>query len=286
MSPVAGGTRSRATRARVITTVVLVVLSTALATAGQRTTLIAAHRGGAAMWPENSLAAFRGAVALGVDALEFDVHLTADGVPVVIHDITLDRTTTGRGVVRETTLDALRGVRLLDRAGAPTGERVPTLDEVLEVAARASVLVLPEIKVDVVRGRYPDIETHVVALLHAHRLVARASVQSFDEPTLRRLRALDPALRTMLLVGRARMAASMAGSVEAVRWAQAVGAGDLGIDYRLIDAELLAAAHAAGIRVAAWTVNEDAEVRRLSALGVDLLMTDDPDRARRLLLNP
>ncbi|HEX3177272.1 MAG TPA: glycerophosphodiester phosphodiesterase family protein [Methylomirabilota bacterium] len=264
----------------------LVVLAGVAAAAPPRAPLVAAHRGGAGLWPENSLTAFRGAVALGVDALEFDVHLTADGVPVVIHDVTLDRTTTARGLVRATTLEALRAARLLDRSGAPTEDRVPTLAEVLEVAAPAPVAVLPEIKVDVVRGRYPDIETHVVALLRAYGLTARASVQSFDDATLRRLRALDPALRTMLLVGRVRMVAAMATGADAVRWAQDVGAGDLGIEHRLIDADLVAAARAAGIRVAAWTVNEDADVRRLSALGVDVVMTDRPDRVRRLLVIP
>src|SRR5688572_6883761 len=89
--------------------------------------LVAAHRGGAALWPENSLTAFRGAIALGIDALEFDVHLTADGEVVVIHDATLDRTTTGRGAVRGATLAQIRTFRLVDRAGVPTTETVPTL---------------------------------------------------------------------------------------------------------------------------------------------------------------
>src|SRR4029079_3425546 len=140
--------------------------------------------------------------------LEFDVHLTADGVPVVMHDVTLDRTTTARGLARATTLEGPRAAQLPGRSGVPTEDRVPTLAEVLEVAAPAPVAVLPEITVDVVRGRYPDIETHVVALLRAYGLTARASVQSFDDATLRRLRALDPALRTMLLVGGVRMVAA------------------------------------------------------------------------------
>jgi glycerophosphoryl diester phosphodiesterase len=71
-----------------------------------------------------------------------------------------------------------------------------------------------------------------------------------------------------------------------VRWAQEVDAGDLGIDYRVIDADLVTAARAAGIRVAAWTVNDDDAIRRMGALGVDLIMTDHPDRARRLLVKP
>jgi glycerophosphoryl diester phosphodiesterase len=262
-----------------------VLLLAAPATA-QRAPLVAAHRGGAALWPENSLTAFHGAIALGVDALEFDVHLTADGEPVVIHDATLDRTTTGRGAVRAVTLEALRRVRLVDRARARTDDGVPTLAQVLELAAAASVPVLPEIKLDVGRGRYPEIETRVLAQLRGRGLLGRATVQSFDEATLRAVRALAPALRTMLLVSRARLTADAARPADAVRWAQAVGASDLGIDYHLVDPELVAVARAAGVHVAAWTVNADDEVRRMGALGVDLVMSDRPDLARWLLVKP
>ena len=85
---------------------------------------IAAHRGGAALWPENSLAAFAGALALGVDLLEFDVHQSADGEVVVIHDPTLDRTTEGAGAVCAQPAATLRRLHLRDRDGALTDERV------------------------------------------------------------------------------------------------------------------------------------------------------------------
>jgi glycerophosphoryl diester phosphodiesterase len=266
--------------------IALALLLLALPAAAQRPALVVAHRGGAALWPENSLTAFRGAIALGVDALEFDVHLTADGEPVVIHDPTLDRTTTGRGAVRSMPLQALRSVRLLDRAGLRTDDGVPTLAEVLDLAAATPVTVLPEIKLDVARGRYPGIEARVVAHLRARGLLTRASVQSFDEATVRDVRVLEPAVRTMLLVSRVRMATYASKSADAVRWAQAVGAADLGVDFRVVDAELLAAARAAGVRVAAWTVNADDDVRRMGVLGVDLIMSDRPDVARRLLVQP
>ena len=103
---------------------------------------IAAHRGGAALWPENSLLAFRNALALGADYLETDVHLTADDEVVVIHDATLDRTTTGTGAVRAASLADLGKVRLKTRDGAVTGEPVPTLAALLDLLApsRAQLL--------------------------------------------------------------------------------------------------------------------------------------------------
>jgi glycerophosphoryl diester phosphodiesterase len=90
----------------------------------------------------------------------------------------------------------------------------------------------------------------------------------------------------MLLVNRVRLTTHGSRPADPVRWAVEAGAADLGIDFRLIDAPLLAAARAAGVRVAAWTVNADDDLRRMAALGVDLVMSDHPDRARQLLVQP
>jgi glycerophosphoryl diester phosphodiesterase len=235
-----------------------------------------------ALWPENSPAAFRGAIALGVDALEFDVHQTADFVPVVVHDATLDRTTTLQGPVRDMTRAALGAARLRDAAGAPTEERVPTLAEVLDLAAAARVQVLPEIKLDDRRRPYPGIEERVLDLLRTRGLLGRATVQSFDVPTLRRLRAREPSVRTMVLVSRAGLAATGASADAAAGWAVMAGATDVGLDHRLVDGAVVSAARAAGVRLSAWTVNEEADLLRVRDLGVDLVMTDRPDLARRL----
>jgi len=250
--------------------------------AGPRT-LVAAHRGGAALWPENSLRAFRGAVGLGADALEFDLHLTADGEVVVLHDPTLERTTTGRGAVRDTRRAALAAVRLRDREGRATDEPVPMFDEVLALAAPASVEVLPEIKLGPGRQPYPGIEAKVLALVRARGMLARTTIQAFDAETIARLRALEPSARTMLLVPRARVERDGSSAVEAVRWARAAGATDLGMDHRIVDASVVAAARAAGIRLSVWTVNEEADLRRVIDLGVDVVMSDRPDLALRLV---
>src|SRR5919201_801134 len=119
--------------------------------------LLAAHRGGSLLWPENSLLAFRNAVALGADFIEFDVHLSKDGEVVVIHDPTLGRTTTGQGPVRARTLAELFTLRLKDHTGAVGEERIPTLDEVATIAARGKRRMLLEIKVDEHGHRYPGI---------------------------------------------------------------------------------------------------------------------------------
>ena len=112
---------------------------------------IAAHRGGARLWPENSLTAFRGALGLGVDLVELDVHQTRDGEVVVVHDPTLERTTTGRGAVRELTWAELSPVIVR----GTTDERLPRLAEVLALLQPTPVGLLLEIKTGPGGERYP-----------------------------------------------------------------------------------------------------------------------------------
>ena len=274
-------------RLRVVVAVAgaLLVASATLATvmAAGPATLVAAHRGGAALWPENSLLAFRSALALGVDALELDLHLTADGEVVVLHDPSLDRTSTGTGAVRDLKLADLAAVRLKTREGAVTAERVPTFAQVLDLVAPTSAELLPEIKVDANRQRYDGIEEKVLALIRARGLRSRTTIQAFQVETIRRLRELEPKARTMLLVARGDVERDRARPAEAVRRARELGATDLGMNHRLIDTDVMSAARAAGIRVAAWTPNEEADIRRMVDLGVDMVMSDRPDLAKRLM---
>jgi glycerophosphoryl diester phosphodiesterase len=245
--------------------------------------VVVAHRGGALLWPENSLLAFQEALALGVDALEFDLHLTADGEVVVIHDATLDRTTTGHGAVRDTTLTALATVHLRTRDGRVTEQLVPTLAQVLDLAAAAPVELLPEIKVGADRQRYAGIEEKVLALLRARGLLGRATVQAFQPETIRRLRALEPTARTMFLVSQSQVQRAGAAPADVVEWARAAGASDLGVDHRILNASLAAAARSAGLRLSVWTVNEEVDIRRVLDVGVAMVMSDRPDLVRRLL---
>ena len=270
-------------RVAVIGSLLLASLACAAAPmAGGPATRVAAHRGGAGLWPENSLLAFRQALALGVDALEFDLHMTADGEVVVLHDPTLERTTTGAGRVRDLKLADLAGARLKARDGTATDELIPTFAQVLDLASKGSAELLPEIKVDANRQRYDGIEEKVLALVRARGLSARTTIQAFQPETIRRLRELEPKARTMLLVARGDAERDRARPAEAVRRARDLGATDLGMNHRLIDADVMAAARADGVRVSAWTVNDEADIRRMIDLGVDVVMSDRPDLAKRL----
>jgi glycerophosphoryl diester phosphodiesterase len=266
----------------------LVALAVVAAVAGaalgaERRPLVAAHRGGALLWPENSLLAFRRALELGVDLVETDVHLTADGEVVLIHDPTLDRTTTGQGPIREVRRAELSALRLRDRDGRPTEEPVPTLRELLALLRPTRVGLLLEIKVGPDRRRYPGIEEAVLGLLAEAGLASRTRVMAFEPETLARVRALDPGIEVVWLVSRRTLEAASRPAAEIVLWAVQAGVRHLGIEHRLLEASVIAAARAAGLTVGAWTVNEEADIRRAVALGADVVITDRPDLALRVV---
>ncbi len=245
--------------------------------------LFAAHRGGSLLWAENSLLAFGKATELGADFLEFDVHLSKDGEPVVIHDPTLDRTTTGRGPVRERTVAELRAVRLKDASGAVTGDTVPTLDEVVGLAARGKRQMLLEIKVDERRDRYPGIEEKVLAVLDRRGMAASTVVMAFESETWRRVRTLRPELRTAALYA-PRMVERRRGGLAAVMdEVRQAGVTFVGLHQALVDADAVALARARGLGLGVWTVNEREALRRFIELGVGVVITDRPDWARELL---
>ena len=258
---------------------------TAMAGAGAAQTssvvLLAAHRGGSLLWPENSLLAFRNALALGADFIEFDVHLSRDGEVVVIHDATLDRTTTGSGPVRDRALAELKALRLKDRSGAVTAETVPTLDEVTEVAAQARRRMLLEIKVDAAKARYPGIEEKVLAILDRHGMATATVVMAFETATWRRVRELRPDIATCAIYS-ARMlrGSSLAAELGVLRTA---GVGYIGLEHSAVDAAAVAEAARAGIGLGAWTVNDPADMQRVIGSGVAILITDQPDVAKTLL---
>jgi glycerophosphoryl diester phosphodiesterase len=267
-------------RRRAVLLAVVAGLAVTASAAGPARPRIAAHRGGALLWPENSLTAFRGALGLGVDLVELDVHLTKDGEVVVIHDPTLDRTTTGRGPVVERTAAELRELALRGTAEPP-----PRLAEVLDLLRPTSVGLLLEIKAEASGAAYPGIEGKVLDLLRTTGLVERTTVMAFEWDTLERLRALAPSVRLTGLLGR-RGAERIGGVREAVRRLAAIRVDDLGLERTLLTPDAVAAARAAGLTLGVWTVNEPDELGRALTAGVDYVTTDRPDLALRLRPSP
>ena len=256
-----------------------------------------AHRGGAAQWPENSLSAFRNALALGARILELDVHLTADGAVAVIHDPTLERTSSGTGPVAASTTADLKRARLRGPDGVLTDDWVPTLDEVLALAGPAGAALLVEVKtpgpavryerqgerVTAVPGpRYEGLERNVLDLLRSAGVSDRTFIMAFNPAVLAEVRALAPEQPTTLLVDRRHVEQSGARPVETVAWAREARASFLGVHYSLCDAAVVEAAHRAKISVGVFTVNDEAAMRTLAGWGVDVIISDRADLVARL----
>lgn len=228
--------------------------------------LLGGHRGNPAELPENTLASFRSALELGVDLVECDVHLSSDGRLVVIHDHTVDRTTNGRGPVRDLTGAELAA---LDAGG---GERVPFLEEVLDLAAgRAHVAV--ELKQAPLP--YPGLEEALLGLLREAEMVGQCAVISFSHPSAKLVKELEPGLVTGILdVGR---------PVDPVAMLEAAGADIFASHWTGCDPAMAEAIHDAGRSVALWVVDEPFSAAWTRACGPDAVFTNRPREIAPLL---
>jgi glycerophosphoryl diester phosphodiesterase len=242
-----------------------------------------AHRGTSARTPENTLEAFRMAVEAGAGGLELDVHMTRDGEIVVIHDATVDRTTDGSGAVAEMTLDNLRsldaGYRFSPDGGRThpyrgRGLRVPTLAEVYEE--------FPDSYVNIdIKEAQPDVEEAVLRVICSAGAEERTLVVSDDHALVRRFRRVSGAwistgasrleIGAFFLLSRLRLEWLVRPAYDALQ----VPVEHEGIT--LVTPRFLEAAHARGVRVDVWTINDPDEMRRLRDLGVDVVMTDVPE---------
>ena len=232
-----------------------------------------AHRGGSADAPENTLPAFEAALAAGADALELDVHMAADGALVVIHDPILGRTTSGRGPVRAHSLAELKRLDAGAWFGpAFAGTSVPTLEEVVALS-RGRARLFVEIKGG--SDFYPEIELAVIRCLKEGGALREAVVLSFDYPALLAVRSTAPEAETAVLLEWR--------PVDPGGVAAAANAGGLSLEHQLITARERALTAALGLRLYAWTVDDEARMRCLVHLGLDGIITNYPSRLRRLL---
>ncbi|HEU0163481.1 MAG TPA: glycerophosphodiester phosphodiesterase family protein [Thermomicrobiales bacterium] len=249
--------------------------------------LIIAHRGGATTTPENTIASFTNALALGADVIELDIHLSKDGVPVVIHDHTLERTTNGTGEVNSYT------VAELQQFDAGQGEKIPTLAEVFALVGDKVPFVLELKALDAIPATVELIKQNphirwtglsgvpggLEALREAFPDVALCTgTMGSREGTLAlvdRIEQSDYPI-TQEYLDRMRADAENFTIETAFDRAAEVNASMLIIYYEGASAENVAAAKARGLHTGAWTVNDVADARRMMEYGFDSLITDDP----------
>ena len=248
-----------------------------------------AHQGGGSLWPENTLYAFAKAEELGVDALEMDLRATVDGEIVVMHDATVGGTTDGSGRVDQMTLVEIReldaGYRF-EREDAPgqfphrgRGLTVPTLEEVLSQFSTARLIV--EMK-----EFTPELVARLCRILEAGGATERVLVASFDHDSMRAFRqecptvATSATLREGLLLYqliRMRLASLYRSPAVALQIPEKIG------ERRVLEPRLLELADAFNVKVQVWTINEEADMKRLLDMSVQGIMTDYPDQLLQLM---
>jgi glycerophosphoryl diester phosphodiesterase len=235
--------------------------------------MIASHRGGAFLWPENGMLAFRESALLDLDQVECDVHASADGLAVIMHDATLERTTDGVGPVRMQTAADLSRLRL--RGGC--GETVPRLSDMLEVFRSSPIGPRIEIKSDPNGQPYRGLVSQVFRDLDGAGLRRRAWIIGFQVPVMAEARAAgEVAGVAWLLEGSTWRTLGLHGVIAVAR---AHEFPEIGVHESLLDAEACDVLRAAGIGISVWGANHAASIRRMLCLGVDLLATDDPPLA-------
>jgi glycerophosphoryl diester phosphodiesterase len=219
---------------------------------------VIAHRGASGHAYQNSPAAFRLAVDLGADGVELDVHATSDGALLIHHDPAVE----DRGRISERPASAFADYRL------PNGEAIPTLAEGLRLLAGLEVWIE-------VKSLPPSGDRALLGTIDAGPTPERYAVHAFDHRIIARLGERRPSLRRGVLLSSYLLDNSAA--------VLASGADTLWMETGMIDAELVASLHRDGLRLIAWTANDDQEVQRLARLGVDAICGNFPDRIRTAL---
>ena len=232
----------------------------------EHTLIITGHRGASGLAPENTLASFKKAMEIGADYSELDVQLSKDGQVVLLHDETLDRTTTGKGPVGEWNLADLK---TLD-AGSWFDEKfknepLPTLKEVIDLVKGKMKLNI-EIKVKQFNQELVD---KVVALIRAENFQNQCMITSFNQPSVEYVKKIAPELVTGLIFGKKYNESVFTGNWDV-----------LSSNKANINEKFMKKAHDAGKQVHVWTVNDEKEMQKLIKLGVDGIITNYPDRLK------
>lgn len=232
-----------------------------------------AHRGASAYAPENTLPAFQLALDQGAQGLELDVQRTADGVLVVVHDETIDRTSNGFGRVVDLTVDELRRCDFSNGFIGHRNVRIPTLMEVLDLVAPTDASLNVELKNSV--EPYPGMELEAAAMVANAGLTDRVLFSSFNHLTLANLRGVVSPSHIGVLYSD--------GLYNPWQYARWLGAGAIHPDWQALrQPDYVWLAHEAGVKVNVWTVNEEEDMAHAIEIGVDAFVTNFPDRARHV----
>ena len=234
--------------------------------------VIYAHRGASGYAPENTLPAFQLAIEQGADGIELDVHFTKDRQMVIIHDETIDRTSNGHGFVQDMTLEELRQYNFNHGMEAFGKVTIPTLEEVFALIKPSPLDINIEIKNGILP--YPGLEEAILALARSYDMVDRLLFSSFNHESIFRMKQLCPSRPAALLYGEVLF--------KPANYARSIGADGMHPCYLSTWPGQFEQIHNAGLFCNVWTVDDPDHIRQMVELGVDGIITDVPDVARRV----
>jgi glycerophosphoryl diester phosphodiesterase len=248
--------------------------------------LIIGHRGSSAVAPENTLAAFTRAIADGADGLEFDVRLSGDGTPVVIHDATLDRTANKPGLVSDFTAAELGKIDIgswfnekYPQHARPeyAHETLPTLTQVFELTKDVELILYVELKCEKAQSRQIAAKVAQVINELSTNQKRQVVVESFDLNAIAGIKSLDPSIRTAALFEpQLGHPTTFVRRLKMLALAQDVGADELALHHSLVTERLVAKATHAGLPVVVWTVDKPTWIKRARDYGITALITNNP----------
>jgi len=233
--------------------------------------IIVAHRGLHQSYPENSCGALVAALRAGFQWIECDVRSSRDGTPVIIHDETLDRTTTGMGIVADKSWDELKTISLRQADGSPSAaERLPSLYALSEDDWSADGLMPPSLLIEI---KPSDARSLVARVVNKSALERGWILQSFDETNLVHALVANPKMPVAILVeDRESLDRAISN-----RWDR------VHLSHELLDSAVAQRLHNLGAGIGVWTVNDESDVRRVLDIGVDMIITDDPLGVKRIV---
>ena len=241
---------------------------------------VTGHRGAAGLSPENSLEAIQKAVDLKTDRIEIDVQQTKDNRIVVIHDYTVDRTTNGKGAVKDLSFDEIRSLFIKENNKKITELKIPTLDEVIDKMDSGSVLLI-EIKKE--KGLYPGIERRVIDIINKHNAKSKCILQSFNDEVLQNIHTIDPTigLHKLLIAKLPFFNFIFDGSFKCKKFTDYSFVKEFSINYVFANKSVIDEIHKLNKKINVWTVDDNATMKKLMDLGVDGIITNYPDRVKK-----
>jgi glycerophosphoryl diester phosphodiesterase len=245
--------------------------------------LIIGHRGASAVAPENTMAAFREAIAAGADGIEFDVRLTRDHVPVVIHDSTLHRTAGLPQRIADLSSSEIKNVDVgswfAHKKNLPPGtfanETVPSLRELFTLFESNKLTLCLEMKCDAVEDYIP-LAQECSWMIREYGFNDRVIVECFKIAALAVVKQIDAGIKTAALFEPSLSTPPVITDRKIIEQARAVRASYLALHYRLARQSLVDKAKVAGLKVALWTVDDPTWIERARAMGIEALITNDP----------